>query len=117
MSLSSSSFAYQIASPQSQPSATTVAELPAGTDCNGTVLPQPIVMIGVSEYSTYHLTTEGKQLIENAICYLLGIDPSRPQGIDQNEWQKVNGRKIISNGQLYLIYEDKTYNVQGQIVQ
>ena len=117
LSLSSSSFAYQIASPQSQPSATTVAELPAGTDCNGTVLPQPIVMIGVSEYSTYHLTTEGKQLIENAICYLLGIDPSRPQGIDQNEWQKVNGRKIISNGQLYLIYEDKTYNVQGQIVQ
>jgi hypothetical protein len=54
----------RLASPVSNNEASSIAILPAGTDCNGTILPQRMIMIGVSEYSTAYLTPGGKKLIE-----------------------------------------------------
>lgn len=48
-----------------------IAEIKAGTDMNGTVISQPLIMIGISEYSTANLTYEALQIIENACYYLL----------------------------------------------
>ncbi|MBR1427331.1 MAG: hypothetical protein IJ581_07775 [Paludibacteraceae bacterium] len=97
-----------LASPVSQATYTTIADMPAGTDCNGTVLPQRLVMIGLSEYSTIYLTDQGKQLVENAIYYLLGIDvttgltavtpDNRPTAVKQLTPQ---GLRIIVNGHIY----------------
>ena len=54
-------------------------------------------MIGVSEYSTAYLTNEGKRLIENAICYLLGIENTHPQGIDDAEANSSRGGSFINS--------------------
>lgn len=97
------------------PSDTTViAEFPAGTVCNGTTLPQRTVMIGVSEYSTAYLTTDGKRLIENAILYLLGIN--MPMGFEQtdNNQTETNITKFIQNGKLYIQMGDIVYDVFGR---
>ncbi|MBO4454621.1 MAG: glycosyltransferase [Paludibacteraceae bacterium] len=104
-----------LASPISQPTYTSVAEFPAGTSCNGTVLPQPLVMIGVSEYSTAYLTTEGKQLIENAILYLLGVN--MPQGIESTVNRQSSNRKFLQGGKLYIQAGDALYDVLGRRVQ
>lgn len=100
-----------LASPVSQPAYTSIAVLPAGTDCNGTVLPQQLVMIGVSEYSTADLTTDGKQLIENAILYLLGVEI--PTGI-KNDKSPITNHKFIQDGQLFIQTGNAVYNVAGQ---
>lgn len=55
---------------------TVIAEAAAGTGMNGTVLSQPMLMIGISEYSTIYLTNSALQLIDNACRHLLGLDPS-----------------------------------------
>ncbi|MBQ6791442.1 MAG: hypothetical protein IJQ20_03475 [Paludibacteraceae bacterium] len=101
-----------LASPVSMPGASTVAELPAGTNCNGTVLPQKMIMIGVSEYSTAELTEQGKRLIENAILYLLGID--FPTGIEQSFSNQQSIRKYIENGQMYLQCGETVYDITGR---
>ena len=100
-----------LASPVSQPAYTSIAVLPAGTDCNGTVLPQQLVMIGVSEYSTADLTTDGKQLIENAILYLLGVEI--PTGI-KNDKSPITNHKFIQDGHLFIQKGNAVYNVAGQ---
>ena len=100
-----------LASPVSQTGATAIAELPAGTDCNGTVLPQRMVMIGVSEYSTAALTQDGKQLIENAILYQLGIH--MPQGIDNNKSQITN-HKYLKDGKLFIQAGGQVYDAAGR---
>ena len=104
-----------LASPVSSASYTTVAELAAGTDCNGTVLPQPMVMIGVSEYSTAYLTQQGKQLIENAILYLLGVD--MPTGLEHitNQKSKIENRKYLHNGQLFIQLGEAVYDATGRL--
>ena len=104
-----------LASPVSFANYTTVAELAAGTDCNGTVLPQPMVMIGVSEYSTAHLTQQGKQLIENAILYLLGVD--MPTGLEHitNQKSKIENRKYLHNGQLFIQSGEAVYDATGRL--
>ena len=94
---------------------TVIAEFPAGTNCNGTVLPQKLIMIGVSEYSTAHLTNEGKRLIENAICYLLGIENTHPQGIE-NHQSSIKNRKYIYNGQLYIQAGEHMYDGMGRLI-
>ena len=104
-----------LATPVSQPSYSTIVDIPAGTNCNGTILPQRMVMIGVSEYSTAYLTNEGKQLIENAILYLLGIQ--MPTGIEQTEWtNQQSAYKFIHNGQLFIRVDSRLFDTCGRPV-
>ena len=102
-----------LASPVSQPTYSAVSILPAGTNCNGTVLPQRMIMIGVSEYSTANLTDDGKRLIENAICLQLGIDNNHPAGIENHELRNKN-HKYIQNGQLFIQAGDAVYDITGR---
>ncbi len=100
-----------LASPVSNHTAASIAILPAGTDCNGTILPQRMVMIGVSEYSTAALTQDGKQLIENAILYQLGI--RMPQGFDNNKSQITN-HKYLKDGKLFIQAGGQVYDAAGR---
>jgi hypothetical protein len=102
-----------LATPVSYSNYTTIADFDPGTNCNGTVLPQRMVMIGVSEYSTANLTYEGKRLIENAICYLLGIPiPTAIEQIGINNQPKAI--KFIENGQLYIRVGTQTFDCTGR---
>ena len=92
--------------------ATVIAEFPAGTNCNGTILPQPMVMIGVSEYSTTYLTDEGKRLIENAILYLLGTE--MPQGIETIKAKQNAAVKYLDHGTLYIRLGDRLFDSTGR---
>jgi hypothetical protein len=107
---------HNLAAPVSFADYTTVAELAEGTDCNGTVLPQPMVMIGVSEYSTAYLTQQGKQLIENAILYLLGVEmPTKPESII-NHKSEITNHKYIHDGQLFIQLGETVYDSTGRLV-
>lgn len=79
-----------LATPSSNSSADALVELTSNTNMNGTVLSHPLIMMGISEYSTAYLTNPALQVIENACCYLLGMDiPSYtalPQP-EQDQWQ------------------------------
>ena len=103
-----------LASPESQADYTSVAYFPAGTNCNGTTLLQPMYMIGVSEYSTVYLTQDSKRLIENAICLLLGIANNHPQGIDQIVNSNSSNRKFIYEGKLFIQAGDMLFDVTGR---
>ena len=103
-----------IASPVSQPEYTTIAEFPAGSDCNGTVLPQPMLMIGVSEYSTAFLSEDGKHLIENAICYLLGIENKHTVETLDNTALTQQAKKYLRNGQLFIHCGDQVFDCTGK---
>ncbi len=70
-----------------------------------------MVMIGVSEYSTSYLTLEGKQLIENAILYLLGIDA--PTGIEDVAHSKHN-HKYLYDGKLFIETSGVVYDATGR---
>ena len=101
-----------LASPVSQSTYTTIADFPAGSNCNGTILLQRLVMIGISEYSMANLTEQAKQLIENAILYLLGIDI--PEGIEDILHETTSTRKYLHNGKLFIQVDEKVYNALGQ---
>ena len=88
-----------LAAPLSNPSASSVAILSNG-----------LIMIGVSEYSTAYLTQDGKQLIENAILYQLGIH--MPTGIENHKFEIIN-HKYINNGTLFIQVNDAVYNAHG----
>ena len=90
-----------LAAPTSQPTYSTVA------------LKENFIMIGVSEYSTVYLTDDAKQLIENAILYLLGIE--MPTDLTNHKSQITN-RKYIQNGQLFIQTGDRTYDALGRRV-
>ena len=107
-----SSDILNLASPVSQTGAVSIAELPAGTDCNGTVLPQRMVMIGVSEYSTLYLTQDGKRLIENAILYQLGI--RMPQAVEKTEYAPLSNRKYLYEGKLFIQVGEQVYDAAGR---
>ena len=49
----------------------------------------------------------------------MGIDPSTPTGIDNGQWTKDNGhwRKVLRDGQLFILRDGKTYNAQGVLVE
>ena len=105
-----------LASPVSQAEYTSIAFFPQGTVCNGTTLPQPMYMIGVSEYSTAYLTTDGKRLIENAICLLLGIPnnhPFQPLNIENHQSEIIN-HKFIQNGKLFIRMGEAVYDLTGR---
>ena len=75
------------------------------------ILPSNIIMIGVSEYSTAYLTTDGKQLVENAILYQLGIDI--PTNYETTKSHTIN-HKFIHNGVLYIQTGDAVYDTFGR---
>ena len=105
-----------LASPVSQAEYTSIAYFPQGTVCNGTTLPQPMYMIGVSEYSTAYLTTDGKRLIENAICLLLGIPnnhSAQPLSIE-NQPSAIITHKFIQDGKLFIQAGDMLFDVTGR---
>ena len=105
-----------LASPVSHPGWATVAILPEGTNCNGTVLTQRMVMIGASEYSTAYLTGNGKKLIENAILFQLGIQmPATAQELTADR-KESNTLKYIQHGKLYIQAGGQTYDVTGRRV-
>ena len=89
-----------LGTPLSAPTASTVAILSNG-----------LIMIGVSEYSTAYLTQDGKQLIENAILYQLGIH--MPTGIESIVNRQSSNRKYINDGQLFIQVNDAVYNAHG----
>lgn len=99
-----------LATPVSQSTFTSIADFPAGTDCNGTILSERLVMIGVSEYSTANLTNDGLRLIENAILYLLGISPT---GIDDALSTQASAIKTLKDGQIVIIKNGKHYSTLG----
>ena len=95
---------------------TVIAEFPAGTNCNGTVLKQRLIMIGVSEYSTLYLTEDGKHLIENAILYQLGIDIPTENVGKAAFGEHPSAVKYMQNGRLYLRVNEEIYDVLGRCV-
>ena len=105
-----------LASPVSQAEYTSIAFFPQGIVCNGTTLLQPMYMIGVSEYSTAYLTTDGKRLIENAICLLLGIPNNhseQPEGITNHQSEIIN-HKFIQNGKLFIRMGEAVFDLTGR---
>jgi len=101
-----------LATPTSDSTYTTIAEFPVGTDCNGTVLSEKMLMIGISEYSTENLTHQGLRLVENAIAYLLGIDI--PTAVEQITTKQPSATKFIQNGKLYIQAGDAVYDSAGR---
>ena len=107
-----------LASPVSQSTYTTIADMPAGTVIGGTTLPQRVVTIGISEYSTIYLTDEALQLLENAVYYLLSIPlPQGPtQGITIDQQPHPTIRKVCTPQGIRLIIGDKTYDLLGRAI-
>lgn len=105
-----------IGSPVSHSGYSSIAEMAAGTQLNGTTLTQPMLMIGVSEYSTTYLTNQGKQLIINAVCYLLGMEMMEPQSaIDNIEVSRTH--KVMENGHIVIVTEDgKRFSILGTLI-
>lgn len=102
-----------LASPVSNDTYTTIADMAAGTSVGGTALPQRLVTIGISEYSTAYLTEEALQLLENAVYYLLSLP--LPQGpTDQaNVSTLPDIRKVCTPQGIRIIIGDRTYDPLG----
>lgn len=107
-----------LASPFSQSTYTTIADMPAGTVIGGTTLPQRVVTIGISEYSTVYLTDEALQLLENAVYYLLSIPlpQGQTQGITIDQQPHPSIRKVCTPQGIRLIIGDKTYDQLGRAI-
>ena len=91
----------------------TVAEFPAGTNCNGTELREKMVMIGVSEYSTAYLSADGKKLIENAILYLLGVEKKQTDAIEDIRYEQAGAKKILREGRIYILRGEELFTITG----
>lgn len=103
-----------LGSPISQSTYTSIAELPAGTICNGTVLPQKMVLIGLSEYSLAYLTGDGKRLVENAILYQLDMDIPSTEDLESSAFIHQQSDKYINNGQLFIRMGETVYDCTGR---
>ena len=101
-----------LAAPLSAETASSIAELPAGTNCNGTTLPQRMVMIGISEYSMLYLTNDAKHLIENAILYQLGLDI--PAEAIENRLSETTNHKYLQDGQLFIQAHGMVFDAFGR---
>lgn len=78
-----------------------IAEVPVGSNMNGTTTTQRFLMIGLSEYSTANLTATATQLIENSCYYLMGMSvpasSTNAQSLEFKIKQDQNSITIISN--------------------
>ena len=103
-----------LASPVSQSTYTTIADMPAGTVVGGTTLPQRLITIGVSEYSTAYLTNEALQVLENAVYYLMAMP--LPQGPTQEVMvsSQQSVQKVCTPQGIRLLISDKTYDLLGR---
>ena len=105
----------EIASPVSQSGYATITEFPVGSSVGGTTFTQPLLMIGVSEYSTANLTNAGLRLIENAIYYLL--DMNVPAGLKPETADKAlkpETTKYLLDGQLIIERDGVRYDITGK---
>ena len=102
-----------LATPLSTPSYSTIVDMPAGTVVNGTRLPQRVVTIGVSEYSTAYLTPDALRLIENAVYYLLDI-PIPTVGM-QDTTLPSRAQKVRIDGKVYILRNGILYDIMGRI--
>lgn len=104
----------RLATPSSNSAADAMVELSPNTDMNGTVLTHPLIMMGISEYSTAYLTSQALQVIENACCYLLDMNIPPYTALsqqEQDEWMirikpgmvEVQGRSDVQALLLYSI--------------
>ena len=104
-----------LASPVSESSYTSIADMPTGTTLNGTTLTERLVMIGLSEYSTAYLTDEGLLLVENAIYYLLGMaTPERRTSVDTVITEIRSAEKVWTPYGILIKRNDKYYTITGQ---
>lgn len=105
-----------LASPVSQRTYTTIADMPAGTVVGETTLPQRLMTIGISEYSTAYLTNEALQVLENTVYYLLSMP--LPQGPTQEvataQLPHTTMRKVCTPQGIRLLIGDKTYDLLGR---
>lgn len=101
----------EIATPASHSSYSTITEFPIGSSVGGTTFSEPLLMIGISEYSTANLTHSALRLVENAIYYLLGMDC--PVGIQQIR-ELDNIKKYYIDNQLIIERNGIRYSVLGQ---
>lgn len=102
----------EIASPAGQPTYSAITEFPVGSSVGGTIFTSPLLMIGISEYSSANLTNTGLSLIENALYYLLGM--TKPSAIESIQASEASFRKYIQNGQLIIEHNGVLYSVTGQ---
>ena len=93
---------------------TVIAEAKTGDKMNGTARKAPMLMIGVSEYSTAYLTETAVGLIENACNYLLGINPSTAlEPVAENEYiVRIEGNQITVDGGN--VRQLRLYHLSGQ---
>ena len=106
----------KLAAPVSNTDNTTVAYIESGTNCNGTQLKAPMIMIGLSEYSTAYLTADGLRLVRNAIAHLLGITISDITSLNIAPRTQTVQKQWTSQG-LVIRVGEHTYNTLGQIIQ
>ena len=108
-----------LASPVSQSTYTTIADMPAGTVVGGTTLLQRLVTIGISEYSTAYLTNEALQVLENTVYYLLSLPlPQGPtQEVATDKLPHPAVRKVCTPQGIRLFIGDKTYDLLGNLIQ
>ena len=108
-----------LASPVSQSTYTTIADMPAGTVVGETTLPQRLMTIGISEYSTAYLTNEALQVLENTVYYLLSMP--LPQGPTQEvataQLPHTTMRKVCTPQGIRLLIGDKTYDLLGRVIE
>ena len=88
----------------------------AGTVVGETTLPQRLVTIGVSEYSTAYLTNEALQVLENTVYYLLSLPlPQGPtQEVATDKLPHPTVRKVCTLQGIRLLIGDKTYDLFGR---
>lgn len=108
----------ELASPTSQATYSTITEFPVGSSVGGTTFTAPLLMIGISEYSTANLTDEGLRLIENAIYYLLGMPaPSPSTGVQSITELGTSAQKHFINGQLIIMKDGCCFTPAGIRIQ
>ncbi|MBR3648481.1 MAG: hypothetical protein IKN59_08895 [Paludibacteraceae bacterium] len=106
-----------IATPKSNASYSTITEFPAGSSVGGTTFSSPLLMLGISEYSTANLTQTGLRLVENAIYYLLGLPmPDHGTGLPAiaTEPKQAAAKIIYRDGQLLIERGGVHYSITGQ---
>lgn len=103
-----------------------IVEIPLGTSMNGTQVNAPFLMIGLSEYSTAHLTPNATQLIANSCYYLLGL--TIPSSIDtagsvanyklrQSAYAlQVDSEQAIDGLEIYSVMGHRYISTKGNII-
>lgn len=110
-----------LASPVSQATYSTIADMPAGTIISGTTLTKRVITIGISEYSTAYLTAEALQVIENAVYTLMNMETPVPTPTPQGFINQAQGmrtiRKVVTKEGVRIIVDEKVYDLFGNCIE